>query len=67
MSRRRLIFIGLVSWLAAGSVSAQDTKMSHPFMWKSFNNPGYTGFEGLASVNVGCSGRIGVIRWIFCG
>lgn len=34
-------------------LNAQDTKLSHPFMWKSFNNPGYSGFDGLASVNVG--------------
>lgn len=32
---------------------AQDTKVSHPFMWKSFNNPGYTGFDGLARVSAG--------------
>lgn len=32
---------------------AQDTKISHPFMWKSFNNPGYSGFDGLARVSVG--------------
>lgn len=37
----------------AGSGWAQDTKLPHPFMWKSFNNPGYSGFDGLASVNVG--------------
>lgn len=32
---------------------AQDTKISHPFMWKSFNNPGYSGFDGLMDVNIG--------------
>lgn len=32
---------------------AQDTKVSHPFMWKSFNNPGYSGFNGLMGVNIG--------------
>lgn len=45
-----LILAGL-TW--ANVVQAQDTKVSHPFMWKSFNNPGYSGFDGLASVNVG--------------
>lgn len=32
---------------------AQDTKLPHPFMWKSFNNPGYSGFDGVMGVNVG--------------
>ncbi|MDL2283134.1 PorP/SprF family type IX secretion system membrane protein [Odoribacter sp. OttesenSCG-928-G04] len=35
------------------SLKAQDTKLPHPYMWKSFNNPGYSGFDGLASVNIG--------------
>lgn len=46
--------LAAVGWL--GSVekgSAQDSKLPHPFMWKSFNNPGYSGFEGLMNVNVG--------------
>lgn len=34
-------------------LNAQDTKMSHPFMWKSFNNPGYSGFDGRMSVSLG--------------
>lgn len=46
--------IGIVlGWLTTGGVLAQDTKVSHPFMWKSFNNPGYSGFDGLARVSVG--------------
>lgn len=36
-----------------GVLLAQDTKVTHPFMWKSFNNPAYTGFNGLAGVSVG--------------
>lgn len=43
----------MVVWIGAGTLYAQDTKVSHPFMWKSFNNPAYSGFDGLASVNVG--------------
>lgn len=41
--------------LVSGSVfvRAQDTKLPHPFMWKSFNNPGYSGFDGLMGVHVG--------------
>lgn len=53
MNMKRVTLIGMVCWLAVSHVLAQDTKMSHPFMWKSFNNPGYTGFEGMAGVNVG--------------
>ena len=45
-------WIALLLSVASG-VSAQDTKLAHPFMWKSFSNPGYTGFDGLASVNIG--------------
>ena len=46
-----LLLLGwTIGWHSAG---AQDTKLPHPFMWKSFNNPGYSGFDGLASVNVG--------------
>lgn len=44
------IVLGLV---CATRLSAQDTKISHPFMWKSFNNPAYSGFDGLMRVNVG--------------
>ena len=24
----------------------QDPRMAHPFLWKTFNNPGHTGFDG---------------------
>ncbi len=41
-----IVGINVIAW-------AQDTKISHPFMWKSFNNPGYSGFDGLARVSVG--------------
>lgn len=50
---RRAVLIFLIIRMAAGVLYAQDTKVSHPFMWKSFNNPGYSGFDGLMSVNVG--------------
>lgn len=43
----------LLGWFGIVDAQAQDTKVSHPFMWKSFNNPAYTGFDGLARVNVG--------------
>lgn len=48
--------IGLIGWMvmqAGALLYAQDTKVSHPFMWKSFNNPAYSGFDGLCRVNVG--------------
>ena len=51
MRKIGLIF-GMI-WLGWGSLMAQDTKVSHPFMWKSFNNPGYSGFDGLARVSIG--------------
>ena len=41
-------FLFFAAW-----VSAQDTKVSHPFMWKSFNNPGYSGFDGLMRAAIG--------------
>lgn len=43
----------ICSILFALSLFGQDTKLSHPFMWKSFNNPGYSGFDGLMQVNLG--------------
>lgn len=45
----------IILCLALGCLEsrAQDTKVSHPFMWKSFNNPGYSGFDGLMSANFG--------------
>ncbi len=46
------LIIGIL-WLGWGSLTAQDTKLAHPFMWKSFNNPAYSGFNGLAGVNIG--------------
>lgn len=48
---RTAILIILTS--ASVVVLGQDAKLPHPFMWKSFNNPGYSGFDGLMSVNVG--------------
>lgn len=50
---KRFILLFVILCLKIGVVSAQDTKISHPFMWKSFNNPGYSGFDGLARVSVG--------------
>lgn len=32
---------------------AQDPRMAHPFLWKSFNNPGYVGFDGRLGVDLG--------------
>lgn len=32
---------------------AQDTRMGHPFMWKSMNNPGFSGFDGQMAVDLG--------------
>ncbi len=51
MRRFIISFVILCAGIQMGI--AQDTKVSHPFMWKSFNNPGYAGFDGLARVNVG--------------
>lgn len=50
---KRFILLFVISCVGVGVLSAQDTKISHPFMWKSFNNPGYSGFDGLARVSVG--------------
>lgn len=50
---RRLTISFILLCITVGAAIAQDTKVSHPFMWKSFNNPAYTGFDGLAWVNVG--------------
>lgn len=55
-SMRRWIIIATGILWSMGSVYhslAQDTKVAHPFMWKSFNNPAYSGFNGLAGVNIG--------------
>lgn len=50
---RRFILSFVILYLVAQVSVAQDTKVAHPFMWKSFNNPGYSGFDGMARVNVG--------------
>lgn len=49
--KKGLLWIWLLYNVVA--VSAQDTKVSHPFMWKSFNNPGYSGFDGLMRAALG--------------
>lgn len=51
--KRIIGLIGLIVMQAGALLHAQDTKVSHPFMWKSFNNPAYSGFDGLCRVNVG--------------
>ena len=50
MKKIVILLSGMFLWLG---VFSQDTKLPHPFMWKSFNNPGYSGFDGLMGVNVG--------------
>lgn len=50
--RKIVLIVGIIV-LGCIKLMAQDTKVSHPFMWKSFNNPGYSGFDGLARVSVG--------------
>lgn len=50
---RRFIISFVLLSLVVRVAMAQDAKVSHPFMWKSFNNPAYTGFDGLTWVNVG--------------
>lgn len=50
--RKIVLTVGIIV-LGCIKLMAQDTKVSHPFMWKSFNNPGYSGFDGLARVSVG--------------
>lgn len=32
---------------------AQDPRMAHPFLWKTFNNPGHTGFDGRLGIDLG--------------
>lgn len=49
--KKNILFILLISCTFA--LNAQDTKLSHPFMWKSFNNPGYSGFDGRMAVSFG--------------
>ena len=53
MNIKKSVLILVVWWLGTGVLPAQDTKVTHPFMWKSFNNPAYTGFNGLAGVIIG--------------
>lgn len=53
MNIKKSVLILVVWWLGTGVLPAQDTKVTHPFMWKSFNNPAYTGFNGLAGVSIG--------------
>lgn len=53
MKIKKNIIILIGCWIWGGVLLAQDTKVTHPFMWKSFNNPAYTGFNGLAGVSVG--------------
>lgn len=31
----------------------QDPRMAHPFLWKTFNNPGHTGFDGRLGIDLG--------------
>lgn len=50
---RELLVLILMGIIVSGTLKAQDTKISHLFMWKSFNNPGYSGFDGLANVSIG--------------
>ncbi len=50
IKRGLLWFVFLAGGLCA---RGQDTKVSHPFMWKSFNNPGYTGFDGMMRTSLG--------------
>lgn len=49
----QIAVVCFVLLVRADKLAAQDTKLPHPFMWKSFNNPGYAGFNGLMGVNVG--------------
>ena len=53
MKIKKNIIILIGCWIWGGVLLAQDTKVTHPVMWKSFNNPAYTGFNGLAGVSVG--------------
>ena len=50
---RLIISVTFLLLVVSVRLQAQDTKVSHPFMWKSFNNPAYSGFDGLAGVNIG--------------
>lgn len=36
-----------------GVCRAQDSRMAHPFLWKTFNNPAYAGFDGRMGVDLG--------------
>lgn len=45
------ILMGLL--LYTSLLSAQDTRMAHPFVWKSSNNPAYTGFDGRMNASLG--------------
>ena len=50
---RLIISVTFLLLVVSVRLQAQDTKVSHPFMWKSFNNPAYSGIDGLAGVNIG--------------
>lgn len=48
-----IVLLTMAFLCVVGRAGGQDTKLPHPFMWKSFNNPGYSGFDGISSVNIG--------------
>ena len=50
---RLIVSVTFLLLVVSVRLLALDTKVSHPFMWKSFNNPAYSGFDGLAGVNIG--------------
>lgn len=51
LSKCLLGLVMLVGGIMIGH--AQDPRMAHPFLWKSFNNPGHTGFDGRLGVDLG--------------
>lgn len=53
---KRFCKIGLlfVCLLCRGTLCrGQDPRMAHPFLWKTFNNPGHTGFDGRLGIDLG--------------
>jgi hypothetical protein len=49
---KKIIFIILLA-LASINVLAQDARIAHPFLWKSYYNPAYCGSERMYKVDLG--------------
>ena len=49
----RKFIIGAILFMLGVGLYAQEARIAHPFLWKSYYNPGYSGSERLLKVDVG--------------